>query len=368
MAEWQSALENLVMSLFNQVYNKKRVLVTGHSGFKGSWLALWLSRLGAYVSGIALAPETTPNHWDLLNLDCESHWLDIRDFDRLRAAVTQINPEIIFHLAAQPLVRRSYRNPLETWQTNLNGTVNLLEAARNCSGLQAVVCITTDKCYDNKEWHWGYRENDALGGHDPYSASKAAAEIAIASYRKSFFSGQGSPLIASARAGNVIGGGDWAEDRIIPDLVRAVAAGKQLEIRSPNATRPWQHVLESLYGYLLLGQKLLERQSRFAEAWNFGPDPSSNRTVADILGFMQKFWPELAWFTNSANQPHEACLLHLDSSKARTLLNWQPVWDINATVQQTAEWYKHYMTDGTLLSQIQIEQYQSGLAKMGLLQ
>ncbi|EKD81974.1 MAG: hypothetical protein ACD_39C01539G0001, partial [uncultured bacterium] len=211
------------MSLFKKVYDGKKVLVTGHSGFKGSWLAEWLSMLGASVSGIALVPETSPNHLDLLKLECDSHWLDIRDADRLRAMVVKINPDIIFHLAAQPLVRRSYRNPLETWQTNLIGTVNLLEAARACSDLKAVVCITTDKCYDNKEWHWGYRESDALGGHDPYSASKAAAEIAIASYRKSFFSGPGAPLIASARAGNVIGGGDWSEDRIIPDLVRAVA-------------------------------------------------------------------------------------------------------------------------------------------------
>ncbi len=345
------------MSLLNNIYSRKRVLITGHSGFKGSWLALWLTHLGANVCGLALPPVYSPNHWDLLNLDFESHWVDVRDNERLNYAVAQINPEIIFHLAAQPLVRRSYGNPLETWQTNLDGTVNLLEAARKCGDLQAIVCITTDKCYENKEWHWGYREIDALGGHDPYSASKAAAELAIASYRKSFFSSTDSPLLASARAGNVIGGGDWSEDRIIPDVVRAVAAGEQLEIRSPNATRPWQHVLDSLYGYLLLGQKLLEGQRHFAAAWNFGPDSGSNKTVTEILTLIKKLWPELSWHTNSEDKPHEAGLLHLDCSKARALLKWQPVWGIDKTVQYTAEWYKRFMLDGELLSSCQLKEY-----------
>ncbi len=361
-------MEGLVTHLFSNVYRGRKVLVTGHSGFKGSWLSLWLTCLGADVSGIALPPVTKPNHWELLKLDCESLWVDIRDDEKLAKAVTQINPDIIFHLAAQPLVRSSYRNPLETWQTNLIGTVNLLEAARNCSNLQAVVCITTDKCYENKEWHWGYRENDVLGGHDPYSASKAAAEIAIASYRKSFFSTQEGPLIASARAGNVIGGGDWSEDRIIPDLVRAMTVGKQLEIRSPNATRPWQHVLESLYGYLILGQRLLAGQNSFANAWNFGPEIDSNRSVSEILSLMKKYWPELAWFTGTAQQPHEAGLLHLDSSRARNLLNWQPMWDLTTTAQKTAEWYKSFISDGRLLTHDQIEVYQRELARAELAQ
>jgi len=353
------------MQLFRNVYGSRKVLITGHSGFKGSWLAQWLHLLGASVSGIALPPETDPNHWALLKLECESHWLDIRDCERLSKAIAEINPDIIFHLAAQPLVRRSYRNPLETWQTNLTGTVNLLESARFCSNLKAVICVTTDKCYENKEWCWGYRENDTLGGHDPYSASKAATEIAIASYRKSFFSSADSPLIASARAGNVIGGGDWSEDRIIPDLVRAIGAGEKLEIRSPNATRPWQHVLEPLYGYLLLGQKLLERRAEFADAWNFGPDTSSNCSVSQILNLMQQHWPQLDWFSQTKEQPHEAGLLHLDSSRARALLKWHPLWDLKTTARKTADWYKSFMTDNLLNTCRQIEDYQQDLIDSG---
>ncbi|NCB38071.1 MAG: CDP-glucose 4,6-dehydratase [Erysipelotrichia bacterium] len=354
-------MEGLVVKDFGATYRGKRVLVTGHSGFKGSWLSLWLSSMGADVHGISLPPEYSPSHFSLLALDMQSHWLDIRHLETLQQTVARIDPEIIFHLAAQPLVRRSYRDPQTTWQTNLNGTINILESARNCSALKAVICITTDKCYENKEWHWGYRENDALGGHDPYSASKAAAEIAIASYRKAFFSAPQMPLLASARAGNVIGGGDWCEDRIIPDLVRAVSAGKSLEIRSPNATRPWQHVLECLYGYLLLGEKLLEGKTEFAEAWNFGPDASSNCTVAGILNGMKKYWPELAWFTSSANQPHEAGLLHLDSSKARLKLNWKPVWDLEKTLEKTAEWYSNFITAEKILSIQQLKEYQTAL-------
>lgn len=347
--------------MFDQIYKNRRVLVTGHSGFKGSWLALWLNQLGAEVAGISLEPETIPNHWDLLRLDCRTNWVDIRDFAALNDAVKKINPEVIFHLAAQPLVRRSYRNPVDTWQTNVVGTVNLLDAARGCADLRAIVCITTDKCYENKEWCWGYRENDSLGGHDPYSASKAAAEIAINSYRKSFFSVVSGPLLASARAGNVIGGGDWCEDRIIPDLVRAVSAGKSLEIRSPNATRPWQHVLECLYGYLLLGKKLLEGRAEFAEAWNFGPDASSNCTVAGILDGMKKFWPELVWFTGTVAQPHEAGLLHLDSSKARARLGWKPVWGLEKTLEKTAEWYSNFITDQKVQSVQQLNEFQTTL-------
>ncbi len=345
------------MKFFNEMYRNRRVLVTGHSGFKGSWLTLWLKSLGAVVTGVSLPPETEPSHWNLLGIDCESHWIDICDVDRLQKTIQNADPEVIFHLAAQPLVRRSYKDPQHTWQTNVIGTVNLLEAARHSSKLQAVVCITTDKCYENKEWCWGYRESDTLGGHDPYSASKAAAEIVIASYRKSFFSGKDSPLLASARAGNVIGGGDWSEDRIIPDLVRAVSSGKPLEIRSPNATRPWQHVLECLYGYLLLGQKLLDGKREFAEAWNFGPDDRSNCSVAGILQVMKKHWPELAWFSSAAVQLHEAGLLNLDSSKARIRLGWRPVWNLEETLAKTAAWYRQYLATGEILSQKQLEEY-----------
>lgn len=355
-------MESLVNSAFNGIFRNRRVLVTGHSGFKGSWLALWLTSLGAEVSGISLRPETTPNHWDLLNLPCDSHWLDIRNGEALDKAVQKISPELIIHMAAQPLVRRSYKDPLTTWQTNLNGTINLLEAAKKLPELKAILCITTDKCYENREWCWGYREIDPLGGHDPYSASKAAAEIAVASYRKSFFNAPDKALIASARAGNVIGGGDWSEDRILPDLVRAISSGKSLEIRSPRSTRPWQHVIDCLNGYLMLCQKLLEGRHDFAEAWNLGPDDSSNRTVAEILTLMQTYWPDLHWHTTTAQQPHEAALLHLDSSKSRIKLGWKPIWNLEKTVLQTANWYKDFLTQHQALSSKQLGEFMFDLA------
>ncbi|GAB1354776.1 CDP-glucose 4,6-dehydratase [Erysipelotrichia bacterium] len=358
-------MESLVNSSFNGIFRNRRVLVTGHSGFKGSWLTLWLTSLGAKVSGIALRPETSPNHWDLLNLPCDSHWLDIRNGEALDKAVQEISPELIIHMAAQPLVRRSYKDPLATWQTNVNGTVNLLETARKLPKLRAILCITTDKCYENREWYWGYREIDPLGGHDPYSASKAAAEIAVASYRKSFFNTPEKALIASARAGNVIGGGDWSEDRILPDLVRSIASGQSLEIRSPNATRPWQHVIDCLNGYLMLCQKLLECRHEFAEAWNFGPDDSNNRTVAEILALMQTSWPELRWHTTTAQQPHEAALLHLDSSKARIKLGWRQIWNLEKTVLQTASWYNDFLMQGRALSSKQLGEFMADLAAFG---
>ena len=358
-------MESLVKSAFNGIFRNRRVLITGHSGFKGSWLTLWLTSLGAEVSGLSLRPETSPNHWDLLNLSCDSHWLDIRDGNELDKAVQKISPELIIHMAAQPLVRRSYKDPLATWQTNLNGTINLLEAARKLPELKAVLCITTDKCYENHEWCWGYREIDPLGGHDPYSASKAAAEIAVASYRKSFFNAPDKALIASARAGNVIGGGDWSEDRIMPDLVRAILSRQSLEIRSPRATRPWQHVIDCLNGYLLLCQKLLEGCHDFAEAWNFGPDDSSNRTVAEILNLMQIYWPDLRWHTITAQQPHEAALLHLDSSKARVKLGWHPIWNLEKTVLQTAAWYKDFLTHRKTLSSKQLGEFMAEMVTSG---
>ena len=243
-------MENLVsQKLFKNIYLGKKVLITGHSGFKGTWLSLWLQQMGAIVSGIALEPDTNPNHRDLLNLELDSNNIDIRDLEKLIYKINIIQPDIIFHLAAQPLVRYSYNNPLETWTTNVIGTANLLDAARSISCLKAIVVITTDKCYENKEWTWGYRESDRLGGHDPYSASKAATELVVSSYRKSFFNRPNSPLIATARAGNVIGGGDWSVDRLIPDVYRSIIYNKILEIRTPLATRPWQHVLESFSVY-----------------------------------------------------------------------------------------------------------------------
>jgi len=354
------------MTLFGGCYRGRRVLVTGHTGFKGSWLALWLTELGAKVTGIALAPDTDPNHWSLLGLEMTDHRHDVRDAEEVARIVSACRPEIIFHLAAQPLVRRSYRDPLETWSTNVMGTVNLLEAARLAGGVRAIVTITTDKCYENREWPWGYRENDALGGHDPYSASKAAAEIAAASYRSAYFHGEDAPLLATARAGNVIGGGDWSEDRLIPDLVRAVAAGRSLEIRSPQATRPWQHVLESLSGYLLLGQRLLEGQKEFGQAWNFGPEPDGNRTVAEVLTRMQEHWPELAWHTTALPQPHEANLLYLDSAKARSRLGWQPVWALPEALAATAAWYRDHLASGRVSSREQLAAYVTAAAAAGV--
>jgi len=345
------------MKTFGGVFNGRRVLLTGHTGFKGSWLALWLQQLGAEVVGLALPPNTQPSHWDLLKLGIEEHRFDIRDYDAVQKLVAKVQPEMVFHLAAQPLVRRSYVDPLGTWATNVQGTAHVLEACRHTASVKAIVAVTTDKCYENKEWLWGYRENDPLGGHDPYSASKAGAELVAASYRKSYFSAPGSPWLATARAGNVIGGGDWSEDRLIPDLVRASARGESVEIRSPHATRPWQHVLESLSGYLLLGQRLLERRPGFAEAWNFGPDESGNQTVSAVLSRLTQSWGELRWHLTEAVQPHEAGLLQLDSTKARTLLPWTPVWGLDEGLRQTAHWYRAYQEKGEVTSRQQLAAY-----------
>jgi CDP-glucose 4,6-dehydratase len=347
----------LEMNLFGDIFRNKRVLVTGHTGFKGSWLALWLNELGAKVTGISLPPATEPNHWDLLKLPIEDHRLDIRDYSALLEVFYTAKPEIVFHLAAQPLVRRSYYDPLETWSTNVMGTAHVLEACRQTTSVRAVAAITTDKCYENREWPWGYREQDRLGGHDPYSASKACAELVVASYRSAFFETETAPLLATARAGNVIGGGDWSEDRLIPDLVRAIALNRSLGIRSPQATRPWQHVLESLSGYLLLGQKLLKGDKAFAEAWNFGPEPEGNRTVTEILSKINREWERMCWHVTESPQLHETQLLYLDSAKARSKLNWQPVWNIDTTLQKTTEWYRKWLEDSNIISYQQLTEY-----------
>ncbi len=345
------------MKNFGGAYAGRRVLVTGHTGFKGSWLALWLHELGAELAGIALDPETKPNHWDLLELPVQDIRLDIRDAEGLAAAVAEARPEVVFHLAAQPLVRRSYRAPLDTWSTNVVGTANLLDACRKTTDVKAIVVVTTDKVYQNHEWPWGYRENDALGGHDPYSASKAAAELVVASYRKSFFSAEDAALIATARAGNVIGGGDWSDDRLIPDIVRATARGESAEIRSPNATRPWQHVLECLAGYLMLGQRLLARDAACAEAWNFGPDAAGNRSVQEVLHAIRAHWPQFSWHLSTGAHPHEAGLLQLDTAKARSRLNWCPVWSLEEALEKTATWYQAQLSGDNLPSREQLLAY-----------
>ena len=352
--------------MFGNVYKDRRVLVTGHTGFKGSWLVLWLQTLGARVNAISLPPEATPNHWDLLGLDIESCHIDIRDAELLRQKLVAAQPEIVFHLAAQSLVRRSYRQPLASWSTNVMGTANLLEACRHIEKLAAIVVVTSDKCYDNREWAWGYREIDSLGGHDPYSASKAGSELVAMSFRRSFFNAPASALLASARAGNVIGGGDWSEDRLLPDLVRAIESAKPLTIRAPDATRPWQHLLECLSGYLLLGQQLLERNKSAAEAWNFGPAGEGNRRVVDVLEALRAHWPAVAWHCGDELQPHEAALLHLDSSKARAQLAWRPVWTFEESVDATAAWYRAWLEHGKVISRQQLETYGSVARQRGL--
>ncbi len=346
------------MTAFATSYRGRRVLLTGHTGFKGSWLATWLVELGAEVTGFSLPREMdgdTP-HWDALRLPIADRRGDIRDAVALQRLVAECRPEIVFHLAAQSLVRPSYRQPLDAWSSNVQGTANLLEACRVIPGVTAVVAVTTDKVYANREWPWGYRECDQLAGHDPYSASKAAAELLCDSYRKSFWHRSG-PLLATARAGNVIGGGDWAEDRLIPDLVRAVQTGQPLLIRSPSSTRPWQHVLECLSGYLLLGQRLLEGDRTCAEAWNFGPAHEANRSVAEILQALREHWPTLNWQTGAEDGLHEARLLYLDCAKARAGLNWMPVWPLATALQMTADWYRRSHERGEICTHEQLLQF-----------
>ena len=328
---------------FAATYAGKRVLVTGHSGFKGSWLCEWLLALGANVTGLGLPPETDPSLFTQLQLAnrLDSIFGDLRSADGVRRVITESQPDFVFHLAAQPLVRRSYREPLATWQTNVLGSIHLLEALRTLQKPCVAIMVATDKCYENREWLFGYRENDPLGGADPYSASKAASEIAVATWRQSFF--RNHPVrIASARAGNVIGGGDWAEDRIVPDCARAWIANRPLRIRNPRATRPWQHVLEPLSGYLWLAAQLARQPtagSPLESAFNFGPTSESNRSVQDLVEEARKFVPG-EWIDGSDPQaPHEATLLHLSIDKAHALLGWRPVWSFTDAVRETLRWY-----------------------------
>jgi CDP-glucose 4,6-dehydratase len=325
----------------------KRVLMTGHTGFKGSWLSLWLQSMGAQVVGYALAPPTNPSLFEVAEVGkgMTSIIGDIRDLEKLRAAFTEHRPEIVIHMAAQPLVRYSYIEPVETYSTNVMGTVNLLEAVRSTPSVKAVVNITSDKCYENREWVWGYRENEAMGGYDPYSSSKGCAELVASAYRNSYFHPdkyqQHGVAIASARAGNVIGGGDWAGDRLIPDILRAITEGKPVNIRSPHAIRPWQHVLEPLSGYLLLAQKLYTTGTAYAEGWNFGPNDEDAKPVQWIVEKLTHSWGEGAsWVLDGGDHPHEAHYLKLDCSKAKARLDWQPRWQLAQTLEKIIKWHK----------------------------
>ncbi len=344
----------LEITMFHDIYRSRRVLITGHTGFKGSWLAYFLQQLGAEVCGVALPPPEGLNLFRLLKLDMRSEFLDIRDPEKLRKTVADFRPEAVFHLAAQALVRRSYREPAETFSSNVMGTVHLLEACRLTPGVKAVVVITSDKCYENREQVRGYAETDPMGGYDPYSASKGCAELAVAGYRRSFFNNadygvKHHTLVASARAGNVIGGGDWAEDRLVPDLMQAASAGRTAVIRNPGATRPWQHVLEPLSGYLSLGEKLLKGETKFADGWNFGPDHEGMITVGETAAALAEAWDAVKFSVETPqNAPHEAHLLKLDCSKAHHELLWHGVWSPKEAFRRTAVWYRDFYTAGKL--------------------
>lgn len=325
-----------------EFWKQRRVLITGHTGFKGSWLSLWLQSHGVPLVGYALQPPTQPSLFDLAHVGdgMVSIIGDIRDPNQLQAAFDQHQPEIVLHLAAQPIVRLAYAEPVETFQTNVMGTVNLLEAARKTDSVRAVVNVTTDKCYLNREWFWGYREDEPLGGHDPYSSSKACSELVSAAYRTSFFQPQDRVRLATARAGNVIGGGDWAQDRLVPDIINALMAHRPPEIRAPNAIRPWQHVLDPLHGYLLLAERLWTEPD-LAEAWNFGPYETSAQTVGYITHYLSRSWGFDRPFEQSHGQhPHEANYLKLDSSKAHARLGWRPRFDLHTTLDLIIAWYQ----------------------------
>lgn len=356
-------MESMVMN--SSFWNGKKVFVTGHTGFKGSWLCLWLKKSGADVVGYALEPSTSPSLFHVADVEKGMNSIigDIRDCEKLGRALSEAAPDIVIHMAAQALVRYSYEQPVETYEVNVMGTVNLLEAVRSCKSVRAVLVVTSDKCYENREWVWGYRENEPMGGHDPYSSSKGCAELIVSAYRNSFFN-QGSSFvsIASARAGNVIGGGDWSEDRLIPDLVRAFSSNHSARIRNPNAIRPWQHVLEALNGYLILIEKMHSKGEQFSEGWNFGPDDTDAKPVSWLADTLVSHWGTGQWSTETnLNAPHEAYTLRLDSSKAKSKLHWTPTLKLELALKWIAEWYRCYYDGGNVkaLSENQIEAFQN---------
>ncbi|WP_211198607.1 CDP-glucose 4,6-dehydratase [Ruegeria haliotis] len=353
--------------MFGGQFHGRRVLVTGHSGFKGGWMSLWLSRLGASVTGVSLPPEPGPSLYEASGLAAatDSRFADIRDPAALSQTLAGVDAEVLFHMAAQPLVRKSYREPAETFATNVQGTVNVLEAARKMPSLKAVVVITSDKCYDNREWLWGYRENDPLGGKDPYSASKAATELVAQSYAHSFFADPQGPQLATVRAGNVFGGGDWGEDRLVPDVIRAWAKGEAVEIRNPASVRPWQHVLEPVSGYLQVAEKMLTGGAAYAGAWNFGPDVSSTVDVRQLAEMIQRAWgtgaPAFSFPDQVPDAPHEAGILRLDSTKAQSRLGWRPRLSLQEAIDLTADWYKAHASGGNMAqtTAAQIEHFET---------
>lgn len=344
-------------------WHGKRVLLTGHTGFKGSWLSLWLQAMGSELRGISLAPPTTPALFDVAKIaeGMDHQIADIRDFDKVNKLVAEFKPEIVIHMAAQPLVRLSYQQPIETYATNVMGTVHVLEAARHARSVKAIVNITTDKCYENKEWLWGYREDEPMGGHDPYSNSKGCAELVSSAYRKSFLN-QAGIAMATARAGNVIGGGDWALDRLVPDVLRALEQNQPALIRNPHATRPWQHVLEPLSGYLLLAEHLYNDGLAFAEGWNFGPNEDDAKPVQWIVNKLCEAWANGAkWELQPGEHPHEANYLKLDISKAKQKLRWYPRWPLQTALHHITTWHQAWLAGENMRTFClqQISQYQS---------
>ena len=345
------------------IYNGKRVFVTGHTGFKGSWLCCLLQEFGAEVAGFALEAGYKPSHYDLINLNIESTIGNILDKEHLKESIKSFQPEVLFHLAAQPLVRESYRDPLNTYNTNVMGTLNVLESIRECPSVKTAIIITTDKVYENQEWTYSYRENDILGGYDIYSSSKACCELLIKSYTRSFFNISDykrghKTLIATVRAGNVIGGGDWSPDRLIPDIVKSTAQNKITKIRNPSAIRPWQHVLDCLYGYLLLGEKLIQEREEFTGAWNFAPHSYEAKTVREIADISKSIWQSIQIeFEEPKEKLHEAMFLKLDNSKAITNLGWQPRWDTDLAVAKTIEWYKSYYMEDRIITKDQLKDF-----------